>query len=268
MTDAARFVVRLITHLWIMTLQVFRRVHICLKQNGTLILAFATAILALIAYFQWRTMDDTLKANKIAERAFVGIVDMPFPYPIVRDGKIVGWHVAAVYENSGGSETRDLVMHIRYASPEKPFSNSFKISNFSSPNIASDVRRLLAPRVRISGNGICLTPTTIKSIVDGKKYFYIVAWATYKDRFNEPHLTEFCTQVIRSFETGAAPSDYPDLDGQKITPPPIGYYLCASHNCSDDECEVEDSDAHDRRYNSQPAKSAPPTQPDAFCQSE
>jgi hypothetical protein len=188
------------------------------------ILAFGTVALAVIAVFQWCTLEKTDKTLRAGQRAFVFVNQSPGQWiePTTIDNEIVQrWHIE--WENSGNSQTKDLTLELYCARPsEKPIRDP--ISAYGKPTVTSE--RLLGPK-QIQWGGVCNYKASELKQVQGGRHLYIGARATYWDIFDEPHLTEYCTEVF-------------DLTGtvDKLDMRPDNRLRsCETRNCADKECE-------------------------------
>jgi hypothetical protein len=167
----------------------------------TAVLAFATVILAFVAFLQWRTLDQQARTMertdgtiRTGERAFV-FLKLPGD----------GWqkaHIAngitmrtlpVTWENSGYSPTRDLVVKL-YCVPPQLNAVKNPITVLGQPPL--EVRLLLGPKQTTWGGGCNYTAAGLDLVKDKGYHLYIAAVADYFDIFDEPHKTEACFEVI------------------------------------------------------------------------
>ena len=98
---------------------------------------------------------------------------------------------------------------------------------------------MIAPHEVVSGSDREIPADDIVKLHDGKGFFYVWGWATYRDTFpkTKRHMTRFCVVL-----TGAL---FDSKDTTIATTKSVGLIneFCPVHNCADEECEEQDRDA-------------------------
>jgi hypothetical protein len=199
--------------------------------------------LFVVAIFQWRVygrqatiMDrqSTLAADqalisKQTQRAFVFLKEIAVSlnrtvgavsaYGTEIPGAIQTWRVSPVWENSGDTPARRMLVNFN----SQEFSGRMP-DNFDFPDSDSPEPSLIGPRATVQGRGIVLAGDLISKIVNGSCKLYLWGWADYDDVFDGSprRRTEFCFEVA---VTGPQ-------DGQVF----LGFPLHRKYNGADDEC--------------------------------
>jgi hypothetical protein len=181
-------------------------------------LLFAATVIS--AGILWKT-DQTLRAG---QRAFVFV---KFSDSHWSQGWTVGNDTLREYyiewENNGNSQTKDLKVSLFCPRPNA-FDKEDPITSNKTPAVATP--RLLGPKQSVWG-GVCYyLASELESIKAQRLPMFVAARATYRDIFDESHITEYCVQIT-------------DLDGDfKTVGGRITNYShgCAAPNCADEEC--------------------------------
>jgi hypothetical protein len=161
-----------------------------LKEPLTLftgVLAFGTIALAVVAVLQWETLEksdlilkETLAANKAGQRAFVFLQKIDTQQ--IQSGQTTQWFFLPVWENNGTTQTKDLIIKLVCA---RPF-------DFETQEARSGV---FGPR-QVGGNGACLLEANaLEEMRTKKNSLYMAGLATYRDVFDEQHMTRFCRKI-------------------------------------------------------------------------
>jgi hypothetical protein len=188
------------------------------------ILALATFGLVYVSWLQSRTLDKTDETFRAGERAFV------FPKQIgtiwtpaqVKNG-VTYRSVPLEWENNGNSQSKRLIIELNCPRPTWSIEeNPMKISdgNFGkSP-------RMIGPKQTIIGGTCGYSDNELKTVQNSGKHLYIAAKATYDDIFGDPHVTEYCGEIVNITGDVSAANVTPQNDTQ----------ICG-RNCADEECK-------------------------------
>ena len=173
-----------------------------------------------------RQNQDGRDAFIISNRAFVFLSRYELN-PILReDGSVAKWEVNPIFENTGPTPTKNLVIKINsQLIPVAPPDNEFPVDQEGPLNHGSMIR----PHATATIEGPVITVEQIDQIVAGRQRFYIWGWAEYRDVFANTK----CHR-IRFFNSMKVFGDYrrrPGPDGIPLRMPVIGVF-----NDPDDEC--------------------------------
>ena len=201
--------------------------------NG--VLAIATIGLAIVSFLQWRTLDRTDETFRAGERAFV-FLKLPGDgwQPAQTINGEVDRALPVVWENSGNSPTRDLVIKL-YCVPPQQNAVENPISTLGKPPLVGS--RLLGPK-QTTWAGSCSYPAAALDLVKDKRYhLYIASTADYFDIFDTPHRTEACFEVINFTGTYVHMTKAPTGSFEDIDMLPQGQFRNCGRNCADKECD-------------------------------
>jgi hypothetical protein len=188
-------------------------------------LVFVGILTAVVLGLQLRMLQQTDKTMRAGERAFVFVNQSPviqWEAAQLMDGNIVTRRASIEWENSGNSQTKNLIVYLNCPRPQKVISsNPMTIldGNFGSNG------RLLGPKQKVAGGVCTYNAEELGSVQRSGAHLYIVAKATYDDIFDEPHVTEYCGEVV---------SILGDMNNAAITP--NNAVQTCGRNCADKEC--------------------------------
>jgi hypothetical protein len=181
-----------------------------------------------IAGFTWilvtinnRQIDDA----RIVQRAFISITPLSEVPPDQSTG-----HFAAIFENQGTTETRDL----RYTIDSKMTFAELPDTFIFVDDETKLRRSFIGPKGKVLSRhvpeGSGLSKDDISDIIDEKKFFYVFGELKYFDAFEgtKEHITQFCYEV--RLQRGGGPNF---MNGSFFPS------MCASHNCADNECNAK-----------------------------
>jgi hypothetical protein len=192
------------------------------------LIVLCSSAIAVVGFLQWNTLDLQRKQFVATERAMV----MFSQFSIQGSDNINNTHkggvvINPVWTNSGNTQTRNLRI---YTAPiirsEKSIGENY---NFSIPDIKF-LPSVLGAKGTTSGDTNIITADDLKKIKDSKIIITIWGEVTYNDIFpNTPlHVTKFCQET-----TGIG-----WVNPQKLWEKGnLGFRVCASHNCTDEECD-------------------------------
>jgi hypothetical protein len=203
---------------------------------GALITAFATIA---IAWFTWTLRNSTerlwLASERHSERelrAFVfakavGVTPntLTKAYTQVQGTYEVpvSWVVCVIWENSGGTRTKNMFSHVSH-----DFFDGEMPDDFTFPDLGDQIRvpTMIGPRSVIMSGAFefKVNDQRVADVSAGKKHLYIWGWAEYDDIFDGTprHRSEFCYEL---FFVGAFP-----VKAQ------FGHRMHRLHNAADDDC--------------------------------
>jgi hypothetical protein len=194
------------------------------------VLAFGTIALAVLAYYQWctlensdQTLKETLDATKASQRAFVYVRTLPNSWLGTElAGTTIKRRYTVELENSGNTQTKNLVVSL-YCPHPRPEVKEDPITANGNPLVRS---RLLGPKQTVWA-GVCEYPTEeLEDVRDNKTDMFIAMIARYDDIFNKPHVTEYCVKIVN------LNGDFKNA-GET---PKNNLAACEKHMCADDEC--------------------------------
>jgi hypothetical protein len=190
---------------------------------ATIVIAFFAFISACIAGLQWCTLEKTNETMRAGERAFVFVKQGPTNWFDTKiNGKDVSRSFVVEWENSGNSQTRDMVIQL-FCVPLQPFTSSDPIK-FSTLTGADT--RLLGPKQTVWGGLCSYTDKTLAEAQAGNGHIYVGAKVSYYDIFDSRHTTEYCTEIF-------------DIEGKvdDINVSPHFRLKNCGRNCADKECD-------------------------------
>jgi hypothetical protein len=149
----------------------------------TAVLALATMTLVYVSWLQQRTLEKTDETWRAGERAFVFVTHNNVGWQRAKmiNGEIVR-EFPVVWENSGNSPTRDLVVKL-YCLPLGPLTIENPISSIDK---AKRLPLLLGPKQNSWGGTCSYSTKLLKLVRDNGYHLYIAAMANYFDIFDEP----------------------------------------------------------------------------------
>jgi hypothetical protein len=108
-----------------------------------------------------------------------------------RTGKF-WWHFRPVFQNSGNTQTRDMVTNVVFELRDTPIPDGY-----SFPPDAVNQPAIVPPHWPIYGRSQNLTDDQLIEVQKGTKFYYIYGTVTYRDIFDGTpvHTTKFCRQV-------------------------------------------------------------------------
>jgi hypothetical protein len=171
----------------------------------TCVLAIATIGLTIVSFLQWRTLEKTDETWRAGERAFVFVTH-----------NIAGWQQAkvvngiinrtypTVWENSGNSPTRDLVVEL----------------------YCPEVQQSVVPKANGLGRSVWLQCCRVDPRSRQWDHLYIAAVADYFDIFDAHHRTETCFEIFNLSGNLADLTVVPQYD-----------FSNCGRNCADKECD-------------------------------
>jgi hypothetical protein len=205
---------------------------------GALITAFATIA---IAWFTWTLRNSTerlwIAGERHSERelrAFVfakAVAVTPHTFTELFTGthgtweRAVAWTVSIMWENSGGTPTKNMFSHV-----STDFFDGEMPGNFTFPDLGDQtrIRTMIGPGAVIYSGAFeyRVEDPRVGEVFKRTKHLYIWGWAEYDDIFENTkrHRTEFCYEV---FFVGAA---YPN----KVQ---FTTRMHRSHNAADEDCQ-------------------------------
>jgi hypothetical protein len=188
------------------------------------ILALGTVALAIVAVFQWLTLEKTDHTLRAGQRAFVFVNRPVSSWTAAR--KVGSETVRSFYvewENNGNSQAKNLRVALWCPRPSA-FDIVDPITANKTPSV--EAPRLLGPKQSVWG-GVCnYRASELESVRDQSIPMFVAARAVYSDIFGEDHVTEFCAQVT------SLAGDFQKIEGV----PTNDLSSCPKHNCADDEC--------------------------------
>jgi hypothetical protein len=165
--------------------------------------------------------DDTLRAG---QRAFVFVKRESNSWAVAtQNGADINRQFYLTWENNGNTQTRDLKVALFCPRP-----NVFDTTDPITANAAPVVQapRLLGPKQSVWG-GVCNYSDSELEYARARSVpIFVAARATYRDIFDEWHVTEYCIKMVRLV------GDFKNIG----TVPANDLEICAAHNCADDEC--------------------------------
>jgi hypothetical protein len=206
--------------------------------------SFALEVVAILVagiytFEAWKANGLTREALESVQRAFVVYNSLGvWSYLDLRNNKKLVYLLRPIWENSGNTPTRNLRIYVSEIKPAKP---PYANLDFSQTANTVFTAMFIAPHGVIRGADRVISAEDLFNVRDGKSFFYVWGWATYKDTFpnTKPHMTRFCTVLIGAFFD---PNDLTKLTG-------VNTESCPTYNCADEECEEQD-----RRAKQEPKK--------------
>jgi len=145
--------------------------------------AFASLVIAAFTFTLWRSSarqaDLTREAMIAGERAFVFATGFNALWEIGPDGRAYCWRFRPIWQNSGDTPTKDMLMHTECVIRDTPLPPGF---NFNYPTTETGTA-LIPPRLRILGGQAPraptrgITPQDILGAQIGRKFIYLWGWA-------------------------------------------------------------------------------------------
>ncbi len=211
--------------------------------------AYFTGALVLVtfglAFLGWRqvgSMRRTIKTMETTEqrqlRAYVFIKQISYFSHYDPSTKSFWWSVQPIWENSGGTQTRDLFINVNSRVDPSPLPDNFDFQDGpKNPNIPC----VMGPRSTLRGASITITGADLQAVRDRKKHFHIWGWAKYNDIFQgtSAHVTRFCCDISFLGDPHAHISDKNIVE--------MIFTNYRKYNCSDDECERQDRENTEKR---------------------
>jgi hypothetical protein len=175
----------------------------------TLALVVCTAILAWVAYRQY-------KAMLLTQRAFVFLKTF-IVHPAQDPNKLI---IIPVWENSGTTQTKNLFCHVNwYAVPLPGMPDNFNYPDLGQRQLFP---MLIGPKSTIVGAEVSIDEIAVNQVIQGHGRCYIWGWAEYNDIFSKiRHRTEFCYEIVLSALDGGI---HPELR------------IYGPHNGADKQC--------------------------------
>lgn len=193
--------------------------------NPAVLISFAAAIFSFgSCYGSNRSADIAEMALMTVQRAFVSLKTIESIGVRDEQGKVVRWEFFPQWENGGATQTRLMRQHVN-----KGFAEGELPSNFDFHDAGEEDNRpyFLAAKGGILTGPLLVDPDMLTEVKNRKKRLYFWGWAAYRDVFesSEPHLTEFCNELIIP-------------DGNMVTGEGgrFLYVPCTSYNCTDEDC--------------------------------
>ena len=196
--------------------------------------ALFTAVLAWVAWLQWRTLEKT-DATWQSQNAAYEASQRAFVYPIISTLQFTPslnpvrhtWNIYPDWENSGNIPTVGLTVETHCGllefSADEP---NFPGNDVRNAKIAE---RIIAPHQRNQGVLCAMTKEMIANAITNNLSVYTLLRARYLDVFGGRHTTESCHKTIGIY---GDPNDFTKWLTVDMTP-------CRHHNCADAQCEDE-----------------------------
>jgi hypothetical protein len=177
------------------------------------------------------------RITKIDERAFVFKRQIDAVPTLDKDGNVVEWRIAPLWENGGSTATKNLKMVMDCPSGNFDL-NSGAVIECPEPNIRYKIgfyQRSLGPHQTSHNEGTCdaWTPAQVAAIPNHR--FFMWAYARYTDAFDEPHKTRFCEGIILSG------------DPYKADRLVVQSAIVQGGNCTDEVCDEQDRQADNQK---------------------
>jgi hypothetical protein len=137
-----------------------------------------------------------------------------------------GEEVDAMWENTGETQTRNLLMRSSWMRLQSKLPPDFSYPDFGE----GPFREFLGKEADISGGKVVIPMSDEEQIADGKLY-YMWGWATYSDIFphTKLHITKFCWRITAE--------RIKREQGMEVLK--TGTEFCPKNNCADEECAAK-----------------------------
>lgn len=177
------------------------------------LMVLMAALLAWIAWQQTRRLRETVaaaretaiaadKSARLAEnamisgqRAFMFLKEFRTFLDLDPATGQYQWSIHPIWENSGNTPTRELVINTSYHLSDKPLPDDFDF-----PHATKDLMPTIAgPKTLVEATPGSISSDELAAVQAGRKYFYIWGWAEYHDMFEgtQKHITRFCNQLTQ-----------------------------------------------------------------------
>lgn len=157
-----------------------------------------------------KTLQATIDNYHRDQRAWVGIKGMDYPNLLDKTGKQVLVKIRSpvvgvvVISNFGKSPALHLTSWISIQMlrsgvklvPKYKFDTKFPTASVLEPGVEVRLRSLPIDSTVPGIPGI-LTQANLDDISSGRYIVYVYGFTTYKDVFNQPHITKFCEYLLR-----------------------------------------------------------------------
>jgi len=195
------------------------------------IVAAATVVYAIVAYWQWQALLDSNKTNREAlisvQRAFLTFNGFQPAVRVEHNGKTV-FVITGMWENSGNTPTP---IAAGYANYNILTDQEFEKFDFREAEGTAFSHTVIGPKQPALTGPLLVPEDDLNAVKLSAKHLIVWGWQVYKDVFwpeTKPRLTEYCYDLKSLIVTE---------NGKSTT---LNLAACSRHNCADEQCEDYD----------------------------